>query len=985
MVNKHLYKIGVLLICLSCALSLRAEDDLKAKTRDALIDKLQHVYLNLAQQDATRAPLSLRLADLYAERARQNSMKELELGCVDCTAGQKDREKALKLYSEVVEKLPAESQGRVLSQVGHLYEMQGMSDRAQDVYKKILQQQPSMELKAEANLSLAEMYFKKGRFADATPYYKAVVENPKSQARGLAHYRLAWAAFNQGQLEEAQGLLWNQLKDTALLTRGAQGQVDTQFHEEVSRDLATFIARGSYSAEKIEELFKLSPASTRIGNITYLANEYERLGQLKPALEVFQFAAARQTSPTDKTETAIRLAKIELDLGRKPQAAVQFEQGLDLWSMGACTQTEVCSELQTRIRNLIISWTQNEKKAPSQELIQVYQTYLKNFGSDAQVWAWLGQAYQNTKNYSQAIDAYTSSVAIKIDESVLLLAIESAELSQKRELLQQAYNLYESKSLDKKKISEVKYQKAKLVYDSGSYLDSAQQFNALALSVGIDIKIKRQAADLSLDALVLAKGQEELIKKWTVQYGASLPEGKEDFKSVYRKTIINRVADLASTDGESAWLELVQFPVSEATESEKVIYWKNRLVLAEKSKRLSEAREAADQLLNLKGLSAQDEQLALSRKAWLSELVLDFNGALVATKKLKLNDAELDSQLLKMALYASLASQDARPHYADYIRLGKDESKKIAVAAKLVLQSEKPLAEFEKQKTFLAKNKEILAEVGLKVYAKTNDYNFLKALNSNKEVKASAWATMIARQVFMAEWKTATNKFATLTIDAKNQKTLGATIKARIKALELLDQTAQAALESGDWTSQVLLLKVVSDENQRFYNELMSLPTPAGFTAEQEQEYLGLLMQQAAPHQTKSADITAKVETLWQQISGGESLKLAYLKAPSELADLVKFELTALEIVAPPARKSVVADIKLSLEQSINSKSSIGSGQNLVSMQTLEKARGDVRSNPFNRGFIEGLLKLEKQAGRGDMVEYLESRLATMDGVEAVK
>jgi hypothetical protein len=98
-----------------------AQSSVDPKTRDLLIEKLTQVYLNLAPSDAAKVGITLRLADLHAERARLDAMKDLESGCTVCEAGKADRKKALSYYQEVLPKVPESSLGKVMAQVGHLY------------------------------------------------------------------------------------------------------------------------------------------------------------------------------------------------------------------------------------------------------------------------------------------------------------------------------------------------------------------------------------------------------------------------------------------------------------------------------------------------------------------------------------------------------------------------------------------------------------------------------------------------------------------------------------------------------------------------------------------------------------------------------------------------------------------------------------------------------------------------------------------------
>ena len=56
-------------------------------SRSLLIDKLGNVQRGLAPKDPSKVAVTLRLADLLSERARFDSMKEIEQGCTVCNAG----------------------------------------------------------------------------------------------------------------------------------------------------------------------------------------------------------------------------------------------------------------------------------------------------------------------------------------------------------------------------------------------------------------------------------------------------------------------------------------------------------------------------------------------------------------------------------------------------------------------------------------------------------------------------------------------------------------------------------------------------------------------------------------------------------------------------------------------------------------------------------------------------------------------------------
>ncbi|MNS97818.1 hypothetical protein D3C72_1321660 [compost metagenome] len=177
-------------------------------------------------------------------------------------------------------------------------------------------------------------------------------------------------------------------------------------------------------------------------------------------------------------------------------------------------------------------------------------------------------------------------------------------------------------------------------------------------------------------------------------------------------------------------------------------------------------------------------------------------------------------------------------------------------------------------------------------------------------------------------------------------------------------------IASGDWATQLLALNLVSKENHRFYNEVLSLPMPAGLTPEQEQEYLVLLSQQVTPNQNTANMADGKLKEFWAQ----EAAKEGYRKFGAQNVEWNQFitkEVESLAGIAPEEQKtawtSLVTEIKGLAVQS-----------QTPSLAELESARTNLKANPFAATALEQAIAVEKKAQRRSMVEYLESRLATL-------
>ncbi len=958
--------------------------DIDAATQDKLIEKLTQVSLNMAPGDGSRTSIVLRLADLHAERGRRLSMKELNEGCTVCNAGTKDREKAIRYYNESLSALDGEQKARVNTQIGHLYELTGNEAKALAMYEALLKEK-NEKVVSEAQLSLAEIYFKKRNYSQALAFYKKVAESHPNQ-KGLAMYRAGWCYFNLGQIQPSVNELKKVLESPELLSRSQSGivSVDKQFQEEVSRDLATFLARLPFDKAELDTLYKLSPDNAKLAHLSYLASEYERLGQVAPAIAAWRYSIDRQTEPKARMEGHVHLAQLQAQHQNREAAIKDFETSLAIWgSLGACSD-DTCKQLKTRLRQFVLDWNQIEKKAPSQELLAAYQKYLAVFPQEVDMRLWQAQVAAQLKDYELAMKehllvAQTLSQEIKAGtadktkkewlEVSLLAAIENAELLKDAKGIDQTTQAYLDLSVDRKKEVDVRYQRAQIQYEAANYAVAAEQMKAIALDKKAPMDLRSKAADLSLDSLVLLKDDTRL-ESWSKELSAALPQQADSFLGVARKSVLTQSSQLASAQNlDQAWIVLVRFDSTGASQDEKTSYLKNKLILAEKLRKLPEARDAADQLLRQPGLSAEDTQFALSRKAWLAELQFDFATALAATEKIVDKSVDPASRYLKMALLAELSQKDATSYYRQFVKESKDTEKTTAVVAQIVKKSAQPEKEFTAYKSILAQKPEFYTEAIYEIYAKTGKASLLSQATTGTQNVITPYGKAAARTELLAQYTAQKEKIAASKLDTANQKKLAQSLKARVALLEQTEKLAAKAVDQQEWASQIVLLNLLAEEHQRFYNEVLSLPVPAGLSPEEEQQYLGLLTEQAAPHQTKSNDIRAKLAEIYKN-------KDAFAKFSATVQGQVEPVRTVFVKEMQMVKAVVPADLQGLLVETQVVKAEPGA----PAIAEAEKLRQSVRESPFDKERVEQLLNYEKQLGRSSMVSYLQGRLETLQG-----
>ncbi len=952
--------------------------------RSLLIDKLGSVYQHLAPKDSSKVAVTLRLADLYAERARMESMKELDQGCTICKAGDADRKKALRLYTEVLDRAPEAVQGKVMVQVGHLYQLTGDEAKAIGFYNKILQNVgPDLksELKADAQFSLAEIYFKRRDFAKAQSFYQDVLKNTLAGSRGLAAYRSAWCAFNLGDVNNSIKQMEQVLRTPALLTRSgsSQVQVDPQFQEEVSRDYATFLAKKSIDSKDIESLFQLSPEKIRVQNVKSLALDLERIGKKTDALKVWTFIFGYMSKPEDRLAAKISMAQLYFDSGNRKESSESFEAAMNLWKDLKSCQSNQCDELRRRSRQFIVSWNQLEKKSPTIELLAAYQVYLINFPDDSDMNLYAANNAKEIKNWNVAWTFYNRAREIQLKdmtadpkapdklETILVSMLDLSEESKNEQFETQAYDFYLSQSVKKTKVFEVRYQKARHMYEQAKYGPASQELRALALEKKANEKIRKQAADLSLDALVLMK-DESLISTWAGEYAQVLTEGSKEFSEMVQKAILTKSANVAGKDSMEAYIELGKFNPSQASTEDRIKYYKNKLILAEKLNKFTDAQSAANALLEQPGLSVEDSEYAWSRKAYMAEMTLDFSAALLATDKLK-KSLKPDEKMLKLAMFAELSGQKSSVYYGQYLQASNDEENKKLVAAELVRKSKSPEKEIELYHPILAKYPQLMAQLYTEVFAKTSSDVILKKVTKDPGMKTTDSGKLLTRISFLKDFSGFKKKLVEHKLDTKNDRKLANSMKARVALLEKLEGFAKIAIDASDWTSQLVSLDTLAKESERFYSEILSAPMPKGLSDEEQQQYMQLLSAQATPFQAKSVEAKAKVEQFWKSLNWQTSLKASWQQ--TELRSVIVTEVNALREIAPQEYQAVLTDLT-------SNKRDISAAVARPSLKEIQAARNLVHQNPFDKLALQGLLDLEKKSENSAMTQYLQTRIENL-------
>lgn len=963
-------------------------------THDQVIQRLEMGVESLEKADPARNAVLIRLADLYADRARLKAMNEVQAGCTQkCPGSLADRNRAIKLYNEALPKVEKSEQGRTLLQIAHLHALNDESKKSTDLYGKILKSPKSAyssEVKALANSSMGEIHFRKGDFKTALKYFEAARrENLKNRA--LVEYRIAWCHLNLGHNQKAISTIVNLLQNPELMaTQTTDGKnVDPSFVQDVSQDLAKFLAHSEIGPRQIQLLRDLSPDNMRKSNLHTLGTETDRLGNKKASLVVWAaYVDEGEVQPNEKLEVQTRVAKIFYDMNKLDLATNAYEKAMDLWKKHGCTgDADFCGELKTRLRGMVTAWNKAQKKKPTNNLFRVYIAYTNVFSDDTEMLHWgavvgrdLGKHKESAVMFHKAAaQAYADLQKKPNDkelknllEGSLLGEIEMAEASKDLKAREAAYNYYLQINPNGAEAFRVRYQRAQVYYQTNRFQEAFSEFHYLASMPSKEHKdLGVKSADLALDSLVALKDDKSLQVR-SLEYARFFPERKTEYLKISRKATLNIVAaNLKNekkndqSDYKANLVALNQVNMDGADDAEKIKFYKNRIIVAQKALALDSVIKTSDLLIGVKTVSAEDREWAMAQKVWVAELQLNFAEAYKLSKKMQLSHLSKADRELRLALLAELAGLNARPHQEAYLRMAPSVRAGNLVRVTLIKNSSRPWNELNKHLRPLKQTPDLLASIVLETFARDKNTKKAEQLLRSTSIARYPAGQTLSRHLGMRDFYAFDRKIRAHKIYGYSEAAMQKGLKERLKLLSQSERQAQQAFNKHDWTLQVLTLSQLGRENRRLYQDIQALPVPRRLNAQQRQQYLAQVKQLSDPYLARAEKIESELADMWSNSNSVQNLQTAYVTASPELQSLYREEIGPLAASAPGGARNRLNNL-------------LNTPYRRPSQKDILLARRELQADPFDISKAEQLRALEAQNGRPAMVVYLDERISQL-------
>ncbi|MEK2688729.1 tetratricopeptide repeat protein [Bdellovibrio sp. GT3] len=954
----------------------RAEK-MNSDTQDLVVGKMERVLSAMDKKDPSWVPTQQRLADTLAERARTRFMQEMESNCDGCKGSKADRQKAVEIYENLLSQVQLNEHGPILFQLGHLYQMAGQIDKAIDLFQSIVKDAKkkniAKDIVSRSHAELGDLLFQKAKFKEAKNHYVIALQDKNLQNRALITYNMAWSDFNEEKLASAIKTLESLLSKPEQITRDTEKgtSYDPVFHADIVRDLGTFYARRNISTKEIARFEVLSPKEKRKELLLDFAKEADRVGQKQAAHDILsRYMDQEGLTETETLEAFVRMAQINYDRGQAGKSTQDFAKAAKAFKSTDCKEASKCEELKKTMKRYVTELHRSKKLKPDQDLLNAYVIYSNTFPQDTEMTTRGAQVAMDMGKPAIAAQLYraisdNSDLSEKDRQNALLNEVAAGEKSNDIEIQKAAYVNFLKKGKDEGKTFEVRYQLAYLSYQQKQLKESAVAFNDLAEDKSGKTELRKKSADLALDSLAQLKNDEQ-IQDLAANYASLFPAHKAEYDLTARKALMNQAAALANnpnsskSDMRTVLKRITSANLATASAEEKVLFYTNESILAQK---LGEDAiyVAALQKLIASDIPAPRKESLLEQLTGYYETKLDFVSAYKTAVRLKMPKVSERDREFRLGTLADLANTNPQRHYRAALKLGLKGDRSLVVRTRLVLLASNPAAELKAQAGELRRKPALLNETALLVYARQGMTGNLKSVLAMKEIRNRSAAQFIEKQPFYNKALSFNKQISSHGINAKNDRSMQAGIKERIKLLSRADSLLAEANRTRDITAQLMSLEIVARENDRMVRDLSNLPMPKGLTAQEQAQYIGILKSQSKPYLMKARFAEQRETELLNSSPALAQMAADYRNARPEVQNILKREMTLIT----------------QLEEGGKMKSEIASALNSspASASDLASARKSVAAEPNNASEIVKLKTLETKMGHPLMASYLEGRL----------
>ncbi len=882
---------------LKAELLVSASEEKAIKQATALVRKHQNTPLE--------PDLLFRLAELYMRKAKTDRFFEIHRQSetivrllpreVTSRSSRKTVGDALATYDRLVKKYPSYNQmDLVIFNYAFAHQSLGQTAPAEQLYFRLISKYNGSPLVPDAHLAIGEIAFEKSRFTHALDHFRAIEKYPSSRVYPYGLYKAAWTYYN---LRDAKSGLKKLEEVVKFGEHVAQNNIESRLdlRKEALMDMTLFFSE-VYSAKEAYAYFSKQAGDLDVSPImmkmAVLYERYSRFHDVNTVLEMF--INKRPQSPM-VPEAYEKLVTSYEHLKDREKVLAQFEKlyavcdAKSSWSQAMTTlpageaKPDCDKVLYGKSLDLAQKWLRFYNKNPhdpsfadySEKAFEIYlrsQGGTKAYTEAKYLYAELLFKRQKFRKASAEYASIGSAAGGKISHDASYAALLSLEKAVGDKWSDQDESSFHKLAKDYVANHpkgafrlDIEFKIGLLAYEKGRYDEAAPIFLTLGDKFGKEEK-GQKAQDLYLDILNIKKDYAG-IKDYTsklIKEGGS-PERVAKLKGLFEESFFMQVqltegkGDLKKAlDGYTAFVK--QNPNSKLSEKAhwnitELNYklgdeWGGAQSSVEFATKFPQAKESQDALLKAAKTFEKLAQLPEAAKV-LSMLS-------IRDKKDGLKWKELSADFYALSgkpdqarkLYEEISKTKSAKEYEAFLLKFEDFEENYGDPAKLQTLRNQVIA---KEIQPAANNAKITTIENMLKSGRGSD-----AFNEARRALArSGWSNSDKARLRFVQAQVLTSEFTLQSVKAKGDR-IAMVLAIKTEKLEKAQQALQASIKYGDPTVAVLASQKLYECYVHYVDALKSMPTPDGFSKEDEGLFRAELENLIIPLEEKSVDTLAE-------------------------------------------------------------------------------------------------------------------------------
>jgi len=277
---------------------------------------------------------------------------------------------------------------------------------------------PQGEYLEDVYQMLGDYHYDEKRFEKAIHYYDKLTKHGQEDKTAYGVYKAAWSFYNLDNkwtaLRHLERLYIHYAKETNQKPQEQRG-----LFREVREDLLSLMAELMDWDKALEEIEIFGEKKDQKLNFKAdLALSYNKIGKYDYAVNIWMQLLKHNYAHPASPQWLSSIGKAYLAASKKPKIADVFNTHLKL-VIGAHKNEKTLLELDEEISKIILTVHKEAKKSENQEdfvavdrLYKIYEANLPD-SSNAKIWYYGAQRYENLSNLWQAISWYKKAAMIK--------------------------------------------------------------------------------------------------------------------------------------------------------------------------------------------------------------------------------------------------------------------------------------------------------------------------------------------------------------------------------------------------------------------------------------------------------------------------------------------------------------------------------------------------------------------------------------------